>query len=448
METSVNNSTEQKKKKKKNKTGEALSDVGLKILALCIAVISWFLLSITQFPDINKKVSKIPVDFNMTGTAAESKGLQALNYSDVTVDVEIQGMNYEIGTYDQNDLVATINLDPVTKAGTYQLEIDVKSAHPSDNVKVLSVTPARVEVKFEQMSSVRMKVVDSSPNVAADEGYTLGAPEVSPNIVTIEGPENELEKIAKVEAEYSGTEKLSEDMTVTTSTFKFYDSSGELLDGSDFKLSDDQVTIKYVVYKKVAAEVELKFTDQPPGFDIDSIPYTLSHDTLQIASPLLDAGEEEIITLDAISLYEIQRGHTLIRDIPLSAGESEMSNIKQIEIKFDLDDYAEKTFTIGAYKIEFQNVPKGKQAKLDTESLYNVTMIGPKSIIEGLSLNDLRVVADISDITADGSFNHEITVYSDKYHNIWNNGSHVGSITVGEMTAVTPVSSSTSSGRS
>ncbi len=447
METSVNNSTEQKKKKKKHKTGEALSDFGLKILALCIAVISWFLLSITQFPDINKKVTNIPVDFNMAGTAAESKGLQALNYHDITVDVEIQGMNYEIGTYDQNDLVATVILDPVTKAGTYQLDIDVKSAHTADTVKVLSVVPERVEVKFEQMSSVRMKVEASSPNVAADEGYTLGSAVLNPAIVTIEGPENELEKIAKVEAEYSGVEKLSEDKSITTSTFKFYDASGDLLDGTDFKLSDSQVTVKYVIYKKVAAEIELDFTDQPPDFDIDSIPYTLSNDTLQIATPLLDAGDEEIITLDAISLYEIQRGHTLIRDIPLSSGESEMSNIKQIEIKFELDDYAEKTFTIGADKIEFRNVPPGKQAKLDTESIYNVTMIGPAEIIEKLSPEDLKVVADISDITADGSFNHEIMVYSDKYHNIWNNGSHAASITVGEITTVTPVSS-TSSGKS
>ena len=68
-------------------------------------------------------------------------------------------------------------------------------------------------------------------------------------------------------------------------------------------------------------------------------------------------------------------------------------------------------------------------------------MIGPKEVIEQLEAEDLKVVADLSDITADGSFNHEILIYSEKYHNIWNNGSHVASITIGEKSAVTPVSS-------
>ena len=440
MESSVNNSTEQKKKKKRT-AGTALSDFGLKMLSLGIAIISWFVLSITQFPEINKTVTKIPVDFTLSGTVAESKGLQPVGYKEMTVDVEIQGMNYEIGTYDQNDLVASVNLDQVTKAGSYRLDIDVKSAHPADNVKVISRVPEVVNVKFEQIQTVKLKVTDYSPNVAAEEGFTLGGVDVEPNIITIEGPENELEKISKVEAEYLGSEKLSEDKTVTATTFKFTDADGNSLDAGNFTLSDDQVEIKYSVYKKVNAEVDIEFTDLPPDFDIESLPYTLSHKTLTIATPQLEADSEEIKTLDPISLYDISRGYTINRDIPLSAGEYEMSNIRQIEIKFELDDYAEKTFTISADNIEFKNTPVGKQAKLDTDSIYNVSMIGPKEVIEQLEAEDLKVVADLSDITADGSFNHEILIYSEKYHNIWNNGSHVASITIGEKSAVTPVSS-------
>ena len=168
METKVELNTIKKPKKR---PGELLSDFGMRILSLILAVVVWFILSITQFPDTSKTITKIPVDFTMSGTAAEAKGLQALNYKDCTVDVEIQGMNYEIGAYDQNDLSATVNLDQVTKAGTYQLDINVKSTHPADNVKVMSVTPETVEVKFEQIQTMKVKVSDSSPNVAAEEGY-------------------------------------------------------------------------------------------------------------------------------------------------------------------------------------------------------------------------------------------------------------------------------------
>ena len=67
--------------------------------------------------------------FSLDGTQAKEKGLSALNYKDISVDVEIKGMNYEIGSYTAADLVATVNLDDVTKEGTYDLDIDVKSSH-------------------------------------------------------------------------------------------------------------------------------------------------------------------------------------------------------------------------------------------------------------------------------------------------------------------------------
>lgn len=53
--------------------------------------------------------------FSLDGTQAKEKGLSALNYKDISVDVEIKGMNYEIGSYTAADLVATVNLDDVTK---------------------------------------------------------------------------------------------------------------------------------------------------------------------------------------------------------------------------------------------------------------------------------------------------------------------------------------------
>ena len=435
-------------RKSKKRPGELLSDFGMRILSLILAVVIWVILSMTQFPDTTKTITKIPVDFSMSGTAAEAKGLRALGYKDKTVDVEIKGMNYEIGAYDQNDITASVNLDQVTKAGTYQLDINVKSAHAADNVKFLSVQPETVEVKFEQIQTVDVKVTDSSPNVAAEEGYTLGGVEVTPGVITIEGPEDDLKKIAKVEAEYLGSERLSDDKTVTTGTFRLYDASGKELDSSDMTLSDKQASINYIIYKKVTANVRTQFADMPPGFDISSLPYSLSHETLQIATPQLDAAAEETINLDPISLYDISRGYTINKDIPLSGGEYEMSNIKQIEVKFELDDYAEKTFTIKAGKVEFINVPEGKQAQLDTDFIYNVSMIGPADVISGLKAADLRAVVDLSDITADGSFNHEVKIYSDTCHNIWNNGSHETSVTVGALSAETHVSSSSAADKS
>ena len=79
-----------KKAKKENRHG---ADFGLRILSIIIAVIIWFALSITQYPTINKTITNVPVVFSLDGTQAKEKGLSALNYKDISVDVEIKGMN-------------------------------------------------------------------------------------------------------------------------------------------------------------------------------------------------------------------------------------------------------------------------------------------------------------------------------------------------------------------
>ena len=149
-----------KKAKKENRHG---ADFGLRILSIIIAVIIWFALSITQYPTINKTITNVPVVFSLDGTQAKEKGLSALNYKDISVDVEIKGMNYEIGSYTAADLVATVNLDDVTKEGTYDLDIDVKSSHSTDKVTVVSVNPDTVSVEFDRLTTKTIPLTAEAP---------------------------------------------------------------------------------------------------------------------------------------------------------------------------------------------------------------------------------------------------------------------------------------------
>ena len=152
-----------KKAKKENRHG---ADFGLRILSIIIAVIIWFALSITQYPTINKTITNVPVVFSLDGTQAKEKGLSALNYKDISVDVEIKGMNYEIGSYTAADLVATVNLDDVTKEGTYDLDIDVKSSHSTDKVTVVSVNPDTVSVEFDRLTTKTIPLTaEASPTI-------------------------------------------------------------------------------------------------------------------------------------------------------------------------------------------------------------------------------------------------------------------------------------------
>ena len=250
-----------------------------------------------------------------------------------------------------------------------------------------------------------------------------------------------------MEAVYSDVQTLSDDMTVTTDTLLLYDENNNLLGSTDYTIDSTLVNIKFVVYKKVTSTLVPQFTNQPPDFDISSLPVTLSADTLQIITPQLDADPTEELLLSPISMYDITKGKTFKTDISslLSVGEINQSGIEQVELSIDLSDYSTATFSIPAENVTFVNVPAGKTASLDNEQIMNVTIIGPTEVIEKLKLKHLVAEIDLSDVSANGSVSHEVKIYSDRFNNVWNIGTHEAVLTVSDISSLTASSSSGSS---
>ena len=411
---------EKVKAKKEPKKHEA--DFVLRILAVVIAVIVWFVLSITQYPTRNKTITNVPVTFSTDGTVAEERGLSVLNYNDITVDVEIRGMNYEIGNYSANDLIATVNLDQVTREGTYHLDIDVSSNHSSDQVTIVSVYPETVEVTFDRISTSMFTMGVEAPLITADEGLTLRDINVTPSEVEIEGAENELEKIARVVASVPESMTLSEDTTISTDDVIFYDEDDNVLDSSRYTINDvSTFEVNFVVYKKKTANLTVEFTGCPPGFNVSSLPYSLSEESIQVISPHLDDADTEELSLGTIPLSSVnlRRSFSFDVDSVLNPGEINQTGIATVDVSFDATGYTSREFTIPQDQITTINVPEGKEVTIETRQLANVTIYGPEDVVNDLSADDFTVVLNLSDVVNSGSINHTVTVYAPRYNQVW-----------------------------
>lgn len=393
------------------------ADFGLRILAIIIAIIIWFILSITEYPTINKTITNVPVVFSTENNAASEKGLQIRGYKDITVDVEIKGMNYEIGSYSANDLVATINADSVTKEGTYPLEITVKSAHSSDRVTVVSVKPDTIEVDFVHIAQNVFTVTPSIPNVSAESGFTLRSPTISPSEVIVEGAESDLKKVARVEVRAEDDLTLSESKNIEAERVIFYDSENNELDRSKFTLVDTKrFDISVDVYKKKTVDLKVDFTDCPPGFDARTIPYKLSESQIKVITPKLDDSDYQTLSIGSVSLADIIPGksYTFNVDQKLSAGEINQSGISDVVLTFEFDknDYIRKEFTIQGSAIKILNPPDNKSVSVETRQLRSVILIGPREDIEKITDADLVATVDLSDFASVGSVTRSVTVYS------------------------------------
>ena len=140
-------------------------DFALRVLAVALAIIIWFALSITLFPTVYMTIDEVPVTVAIEGTSAESQGLELIDFNEETkVEVSISGMRYEIGSFTAKDLHATVDTSGINEAGTYSLPVKVTSSASSMNVT--GITPSTVKVKLDYIKTADIPHRGLSPQSA------------------------------------------------------------------------------------------------------------------------------------------------------------------------------------------------------------------------------------------------------------------------------------------
>ena len=123
------------------------------IYSVLIAIIAWFIISITVYPTTPKTLSNIPVEVDITGTSAEENGLSVISYETKKVTVTIQGNRSSIGSLSADDLVASAVVENVTSAGEKYLKINVISKKSDVKFDVTSVSPSTMAVMFDKIDT-------------------------------------------------------------------------------------------------------------------------------------------------------------------------------------------------------------------------------------------------------------------------------------------------------
>ncbi len=407
------------------------ADFGLRIIAVIAAIIVWFILAITQYPTINRTINDVPVNISLENTIAKEKGLSALNFKDLTVDVEIKGMNYEIGNYKAGDLSATVDVSKVTKEGQYVLDIDVKSTHSSDSCTIVSVSPSTVVVDFDRITQKSVPLEVEAPSISADEGYTLKDATVNPNEITLQGPENNLAKITRAVAKISATDKLSEDKSFKADEIVLYDKDNNVVNDSSVTMGDKKdFTVNFVIYKKKTIKFNLEVTGAPENFDVSSLPITYSQNEVTILTPKLKDSDVETITIGSVPLSQLRLGWSAEYEIPLSAGEVNLSGESKVKVTLDSQNYTTNIFRVS--NIITKNNPDGMSVAKETQSLHAVTIIGPAVDLTNLQENDLVASVDLSDVSKEGSYSKTATISISGHSRVWCFGTNEVQIVVSE----------------
>ncbi len=395
------------------------------LLAMLISVFLWLYVVTVVDPNDTKVVYSVPVTYeNMTSLTDNS--LVMTSGQNATVTLKFYGRRSDLNNLTSESLTVTADVSRIKSEGEQNLSytVTLPDSVSDNNVQLTERTPSRLTVNVERAVEKQVNVAVDISNEVAD-GYVadLEAMKISPETITVFGPEAEVSKIdsARVSLDIGGVTE-----TVDNSfPYQLVDSDGNAVDTTNFRCSADAVDVMLTVekYKEIPLTLELKAGG---GAKEKNVTVTLSPAYITISGPgaIVDAMDSlSIGTLDLASMTELSETKTY--DITLPDNVTNVSGQNQVTARIVLNGLSTKTLEVENFSVSHK--PDGLDVTIVTTTL-EITIRGPSDEIEAISAKDLTVQGDLSDFSQAGTYKIPMTVTSKDFPGVGMIGS--ASITV------------------
>ncbi len=389
-------------------------------LSVLIAVIAYFVAKISMVPVDSLTLTDIPITIDLTGTAAEQADLSIIGDTAYTVDVKVTGTRSVIGGIKGEDIEVAAKTSVVTKAGNYQLELEVTNG-PKDVTYELS--PRTLAVSFDTIISKEIEVTAETGKLTIAEGFIQEIPFTQPDTITVQGPRSDVEKIAKCTAKATVSGTLQE-TTVTKGEIIFYDSENQKLKFDRYLTYAPQtIDVTVPVYKQKTVPLTFDFTNLPDGFPLDQLSYTMSHSEITIATPNNTVDSIAELSLGSIDFRKVDIGSVITLDVNLPSSYRNVDNITQVTVEFPSEGMASKLLTVT--ELNVINAPKDYNVSVITNRISNLKIVGKADIVESVTAADIVATIDLMDTTVTtGQFSVAVKITVPNKGLIWASGEY------------------------
>lgn len=376
------------------------------LLSILLATIFWFFVRQTVDPSQDAVIRNIPV--NLAGeNVLENQGLTVSSISAQTVSLNINAPLSAI-TRMQSNTSVTVDVSKLSAAGEYRL---IYTINYPPNVAAADVVlneriPNDITVTVDRLSSTTFEIEPRLQGSIAS-GYQAGSWSMSQDTVTISGSADQVGQIAKVEAVLEGenlTQRLSGDVELI-----LLDRDGNVLTNLDVKLSIDTVyvTLPIVVVKTVPLTVNFISGGGATEDDVQDT-YVIDPQTITVSGEENDIEGLTEISLGSVDLAKVVGTSSFTFPIDLDPRLENVSGIAQATVTVTVDNLATKT--LNAETIDLINPPAGRTAAKVTQ-VCAVVVRGREEDLELVDQSQVRIVADLSDVTSIGSCSVPVKVY-------------------------------------
>ena len=370
----------------------------LLLLSLGIAVLLWLYVTMSVMPNTSTTLSGVPVDFDYDSAKYTTLGLDIVNEPSYTVDLSLSGDGSVLGAARASDFVVYPDYSSVKGAGSQTLNLNVKIINPDlENRVTATIERGRrtVDVVFDTILTKTLPVTVETSGLHIAEGYSLNKVSSSPSEITITGPSTEVSQVTAVVAPLSMEGELSESQLVQV-PLEMRDANGKTLDLPYTTMEDNIVDVTVSVYKQVELPLVVNFINVPSYFDVNTLQYSLSQETLLVSGPERVVNNLTELSVGSFDLSTFSLDKDYQMNVELPEGIVSNENISSVTLSFDTTGMNERSFNVS--QINVINVPANYQVEVTTKRINNVVLVGPEEDLEQLSAGSIEARINAEDL--------------------------------------------------
>ncbi|MCH5170834.1 MAG: hypothetical protein J1F24_06060 [Oscillospiraceae bacterium] len=281
------------------------------VFSLLISFGLWIWVSVEKSPIVQKVISDVPVNIELSGSVPEQLNLQIFGDTNYKVDVTVSGKKYVLASIDKDDIVISAVTNYVDSSGKKTLQLKYSVADGSEDFDIIALSSNYIEVYFDIFKQVELPLqaeFTNDINSLLPEDCILGDIVFSKQTVTVSGPASEINRISKVVANVNLTEQLEKNTTVVPE-IQIITEDGAKLEYSEIDSeSSEDITMSIPVLKKVTLPASVTFKNAPANFALDTLEYTVSPDKITAAVPIDLAETLKSIPVAVIDFADITNG--------------------------------------------------------------------------------------------------------------------------------------------
>lgn len=370
-------------------------------LSLFCGFAVWMVVTMYFDPQTTVTINDASVNYDYSSSTYTALGLDIVKKQEVSnVRVKVVGSGVVIGDITSADIMVYPSYASVKGSGEMTLRLNARITNTSEFAGDIDLTvesPTTVTVVFDEVSEKTIPVVADPGNISVASGFILNKCTSSPAEVTLRGPTSELERVNSVSAVLSSNEKIS-DTTTLPARLEPRDENGEPIGLEYATMDSDVANVTLTIYQVCELPLTVDFIGLPTGFDVSSLKYSLSQQTLRVAGPSKVVGNMSTLSVTSFDLSrEFAFDRDYQRQIELPTGLVSQDGAGAVTLSFDTTNMDSTTLNIS--NIRAINVPSNFDIEILSSMVHGVKLYGPAEDIKTLSANSIQAEIDCAAVS-------------------------------------------------